>query len=209
MSGTTRWWWVRHAPVVEQVGRLYGQTNLACDTSNTAALKALAAMLPKGAVWVVSHLRRTTETAQAIAANGMDAPHPTVEPDLAEQHFGVWQGLTWDEISAAHEKDHREFWKDPGGNAPPGGESMAKVISRASAAICRLTTANGGRDIVAVAHAGSIRAALALALDLDPGRGLAVQIDNLSLTRLEHVPGRLDMGHANAWRVVTVNQAPR
>ena len=209
MSATTHWWWVRHAPVVEQVGRLYGQTDLACDTSNTTVLEALAALLPKGALWVVSHLRRTADTARAIAANGMDAAPPTVEPDLAEQHFGAWQGLTWDEIRAAHEEAHGEFWKNPGGNAPPGGESMAQVISRASAAIERVTAANGGRDIVAVAHAGSIRAALALALDLDPWKGLAVQIDNLSLTRLEHVPERLDMGHANAWRVVTVNQPPR
>ena len=29
MSAATRWWWVRHAPVVEQAGRLYGQTDLA------------------------------------------------------------------------------------------------------------------------------------------------------------------------------------
>jgi len=91
---------------------------------------------------------------------------------------------------------------------PPSGV-LGFPRARASAAIDRLTAANGGRDIVAVAHAGSIRAALALALDLDPWRGLAVQIDNLSLTRLEYVPGRLDMGHANAWRVVTVNQPPR
>jgi alpha-ribazole phosphatase len=209
MSATTRWWWIRHAPVVEQVGRLYGQTDLACDTSNATALKALAAMLPSGALWVTSHLRRTADTARAIATNGLDASRPVVEPDLAEQHFGAWQGLTWDEIHAADEEAHREFWKDPGGNAPPGGESFATVIARASATIDRLTAANGGRDIVSVAHAGSIRAALALALDLDPWKSLALQIDNLSLTRVEHVPERLDIGHASAWRVVTVNQPPR
>ena len=208
MSAVTHWWWIRHAPVVEQAGRLYGQTDLACDTSNTAALDGLAAMLPAGALWVTSHLKRTAETARAIAANGLDAPPLIVEPDLAEQHFGVWQGLIWDEIRAADEEAHREFWTDPGGNAPPGGESFADVVARAGAVIERLTAANGGRDIVAVAHAGSIRAALVLALDLDPYKSLSVQIDNLSLTRIEHVPERLDMGHANAWRVVGVNQPP-
>ena len=212
MSATTRWWWVRHAPVVEQAGRLYGQTDLACDTSDTKALEALTAMLPVSALWVTSNLRRTADTARAIAAiapNGLDASPPAVEADLAEQHFGAWQGLTWDEIRAADEDAHREFWKDPGGSAPPGGESIAAVIARAGAAIDRLTAANGGRDIVAVAHAGSIRAALAVALDLDPWKCLAVQIDTLSLTRLEHVPERLGMGHASAWRVVAVNQPLR
>ncbi|MDP6884373.1 MAG: histidine phosphatase family protein [Rhodospirillales bacterium] len=190
------------------MGRLYGQTDLACDTSDTAALKALAAMLPKGALWVVSHLRRTAETARAIATNGLDAAPPIVEPDLAEQHFGAWQGMTWDEIRAADEEASQEFWQDPTGNAPPGGESFAHMVARAGAVIERLTAANGGRDIISVAHAGSIRAALALALDLDAGKGLAVQIDNLSVTRVEHVAERLDMGHASAWRVVTVNRPP-
>ena len=30
----TRWWWVRHAPVREDNGRIYGQKDLGCDTSD-------------------------------------------------------------------------------------------------------------------------------------------------------------------------------
>jgi alpha-ribazole phosphatase len=55
----------------------------------------------------------------------------------------------------------------------------------------------GGRVII-VAHAGTIRAALALALELPPERALRFVIDPPSLTRLD----RLD----NAWRVVAVNR---
>jgi len=53
-------------------------------------------------------------------------------------------------------------------------------------------------DVIVVAHAGTIRAALALALELSPDRALSFVIDPLSLTRLD----RLDDG----WRVVTVNR---
>ena len=30
----TRWWWVRHAPVREDGGCIYGQDDLGCDTSD-------------------------------------------------------------------------------------------------------------------------------------------------------------------------------
>ena len=63
-----------------------------------------------------------------------------------------------------------------------------------------------GRDIIAVAHGGTIRAALALALDLDPEAALAFTIENCSITRIDRIDGP-GMGHG--WRVVRVNQPPR
>ena len=43
-----------------------------------------------------------------------------------------------------------------------------------------------GRTIVAVAHGGTIKAALALALQLETEAALAFAIDNCSITRLDH-----------------------
>ena len=60
-------------------------------------------------------------------------------------------------------------------------------MARSKAVIERLTAAHAGGDIIAVAHGGTIRAAIALALGLGPEQGMAVTIDNLSLTRLDHV----------------------
>ena len=208
-EGETRWWWVRHAPVVGHDGRIYGQSDMPCDCSDADAMKALAGVLPTEAVWITSHLKRTVETAAAIVAAGLPAPPPIAVPDLAEQSFGDWQGKSWDEIAALDEIVHARFWDDPTNNAPPGGESFAALMHRVSGAVERLSVEHAGRDIVAVTHGGTIRAALAHALSLRPEKAMAVKVDNLSLTRLEHVPGRLDMGHANAWRVVTVNQPPR
>ena len=69
----------------------------------------------------------------------------------------------------------------------------------------RLNDEHAGRDIIAVTHGGTIRAALAEALDLDPERALAFTIDNLSLTRIDRFDGP-ELGHG--WRVVTANQPP-
>lgn len=61
-----RWWWVRHAPVVGHRGELNGQRDVPCDTSDSRAFAALAAVLPADAVWVTSHLSRARDTAAAI-----------------------------------------------------------------------------------------------------------------------------------------------
>ena len=68
---------MRHAPVLEGQGRLYGQTDLACDTSDTETFGALAAVLPETAVWVTSHLSRTVDTARAIARPAPTRPNPS------------------------------------------------------------------------------------------------------------------------------------
>src|SRR5690606_38907309 len=85
----TRWWWVRHAPVIGQDGRLYGSLDVDCDCSDKARLRALAARLPADAVWVISPLKRTRQTAAALARHHPDRPDDLlVEPSLAEQDFG-------------------------------------------------------------------------------------------------------------------------
>ena len=199
----TRWWWVRHAPVTDHRGRLYGRTDVPADTSERARFDALAQALPAGAVWLTSDLLRTHQTADAIADAGHPVPSRDIEPDLDEQDFGAWHGLTWNEV--ASERGHglaHKYWVAPAHIAPPEGESFVDVIERVAAAVGRRTARHAGTDIVAVAHGGSIRAALALALGLDPERALAFSIDNLSITRIDHVDGPARGG---AWRVVAVN----
>jgi hypothetical protein len=41
---TTRWWWVRHAPVRSDGGNIYGQEDITCDTSDTEVFEAVAKM---------------------------------------------------------------------------------------------------------------------------------------------------------------------
>ncbi len=88
----------------------------------------------------------------------------------------------------------------------PGGESFLAVIERVSRAVHQLVEMHSGRDVIAVAHGGTIRAVLALALGLEPEAALAFTIENCSITRIDHIDGP-GMGHR--WRVVTVNRPPR
>jgi broad specificity phosphatase PhoE len=204
----TRWWWVRHAPVPDG-GRIYGQRDLDCDCSDTAKFAALAKELPRGAVWITSHLGRTRQTAAAIMA-AMDHPEPEiVDPvaveALAEQHLGEWQGLDRKQFLASRAGSGHRFWFGPATEKAPGGESFHDLADRVAAAIERLTADHRGRDIIAVTHGGTIRAALAVALRLEPEAALAFVIDNCSMTRIEHLA---DDGGVVNWRIGAVNHRP-
>src|SRR5437773_1727751 len=85
-STAISWWWVRHAPVREDGGCIYGQSDIGCDTSDRVVFDAVGRILPRNAAWFASNLKRTHQTAAAIWAAGFPQPHHLQqEPDLAEQ----------------------------------------------------------------------------------------------------------------------------
>jgi len=201
----TRWWWVRHAPVPNPEGRCYGQTDKDCDVSNEALFKHQAKLLPKGAVWYSSNLLRARKTAEHLGRAGAEFGEVLIDPDLAEQHFGSWQGLTYTEIAEKHGENHL-FWLGPPEKRPPGGETFSDLRQRTVRSIERLTEKYRGRDIVATAHGGTIRAALAHAFNMHPEAAVRFEIDNVSITLIEHFE-QADPEHA--WGVSFVNYMPR
>jgi alpha-ribazole phosphatase len=199
----TRWWWVRHAPVTHLQDYVYGDSDPHADVSDLPVFVDVARRLPTDAVWVVSNLQRTHQTAQAIANAGYDMPEPLVEPAFREQGFGTWHGRSHVERNAERTDSFIGIWNCAPSEVPPGGESFVALMARVAVAVDSLTERYQGRDIVCVAHGGSIRAALAHALDLSPSMALSFGIDNVSVTRIE----RLHDGPADApqWRVLAVS----
>lgn len=202
----TQWWWIRHAPVPDG-GRIYGQSDLDCDCTDTIVFAALANELPSDAVWVTSSLKRARQTAAAIRASIGGEPstgEPIAIPEFAEQHLGEWQGRDRKEFLANRPRPHHHFWFAPAHQRAPGGESFDDLAERVQPAIERLTARFRGRNIVAVTHGGTIKAALALALRIDPEASLAFLVENCSITRIDHAVG--DLGPY--WRVGAVNHRP-
>ena len=78
-------------------------------------------------------------------------------------------------------------------HVPPGGESFAALCVRVWPA---LDDQPPGR-VAVVTHAGTVRAALALALGRSPAVGLAFQIAPLSLTCLTRTPAGWSIGSVN------------
>lgn len=201
----TRWWWVRHAPVREDGGCIYGQTDIGCDCSDQVVFDAVARILPRPAAWFASNLKRTHQTARALWRAGY--PEPALMPHeaaFAEQHMGQWQGLNRAEFFASLPVAVGSYWFAPIDDPAPGGESFMDLYNRVRGAIDRINAAHAGGDVVVVAHGGTIKAALGVALNDQPERGLAFTIDNVSVTRLDHLASD---GHSG-WRIPMVNQQP-
>lgn len=215
MSTTeTRWWWIRHAPVIGDEGRIYGQTDLHADCSDDALFAAVADYLPNDAVHISSDLNRTKQTAAAILKAGSPLPEPTLDPAMREQHFGDWQGEPRDEFAARRNRTFRQMWLSAAQERMPGGESFADVYARVTPAVERWNADHLGKDIVCVAHGGTIRTALALALSLDHTKPdlekvFPFTIRNCSVTRIDHVCDPADGGaEKGIWRVGVVNWLP-
>lgn len=201
----TRWWWVRHAPVVGDAGRIYGQADLDCDCSDTPVFAALARMLPRDPVWLTSNLARTHQTVRAIRMQRPGEEPPCIQiDDFAEQFLGDWQGLPREKFFADRQPQAGSYWFGPADERAPGGESFIDLCDRVEPSIARLNQEYRGRDIVAVAHGGTIRAALRLALGIGAQTALAFAIRNCALTRVDHVA----FGDEAGWRVAFVNFYP-
>jgi alpha-ribazole phosphatase len=199
----TRWWWVRHAPVRGDGGNIYGQKDMDCDCSDRVVFDAVSRILPRDAVWVASRLKRTHQTAEAIWAAGFPKPDAMPhEADFNEQHLGDWQGMNRAAFIASLPQG--SHWFAPIDQPSPNGESFMDLYNRVRRAIERINAAHAGRDIIAVAHGGTIKAALGIALGDQPEKGLAFTIDNCSVTRLDYLKGD---GHGS-WRLPFVNQQP-
>jgi alpha-ribazole phosphatase len=154
-------------------------------------------------VWISSTLKRTHQTADAIWAAGY--PKPANMPhakDLAEQHLGEWQGMHRATFLATRPAGSN--WFAAIDEPAPGGESFMDLYHRVTGAIDRFNIEHAGKNIIAVAHGGVIKAALGLALGGLPAKGLDFDIENCSVTRLDHFAVN---GHRN-WRLPMVNQQP-
>ena len=181
---TTRWWWVRHAPVINPNGRIYGQSDLEADLSNSDQFGQLSKILPEDAVWVTTTLQRARETARKLAASVSPEQNVTEDDSLREQAFGDWEGAHWDEIPA---NESEPYWQEPARTRMPNGESFTDVVARVTATVERLNSDHSGQNIIAIAHAGSIRAAISHALGGDPKAVLSFQLAPLSLTRIDGI----------------------
>ncbi len=111
---------------------------------------------------VASPVRRTRETAEAIAA-ALDLP-VAEEPGFAEMEFGAWDGLTFTEV-AERDKERMEAWFSDMAVPPPGGESFVEVRERVLAGLDRLLDEHAGRTVVVVSHVTPIKTLVAHAME--------------------------------------------
>lgn len=175
----TSFWWIRHAAIKGFSGQIIGRTDAEAQLPSSSSLRAVADMLPLDARWICSPLRRARQTAKALADFYLRLPVCHDMGDLSEQNFGDWEGRTYDEVFSEKVISIADI-------RPPGGESFRDVIGRIDGVLGELGRRAEAPNFVIVGHGGPIRAALALALNLDPETALSFGVDHLSVTRIDH-----------------------
>jgi alpha-ribazole phosphatase len=130
------------------------------DARQSAALADALARADVAAVYT-SPLARALETARVVAAqHGLS---PVVHDDLREFELGDLEGLQFDDYPAELQQ---RLLDTPGSVEFPGGESYERLRERVTHAVADIVARHGGEQVVAVSHAGAIRAALALWLSI-------------------------------------------
>ena len=100
-----------------------------------------------------SPLQRCISTTEAISKSH-DTCAESLE-DLREIDFGLWEGLTFDEIQADYPKQLNAWFESPDDFTFPEGESVPDFRKRVLASLDTILAQDG--DSLVVAHGGSLR----------------------------------------------------
>ena len=130
-------------------------------------MAAYAASWKLDAVYT-SPLGRCRETGAAIAASLRLEPR-TVD-GLCDVDYGEWQGLTREEAKERWPEETGLWFRAPHLAAIPGGETLAAVLSRATAAQRDVTRYHPDGTVVVVGHDSVNRVLLLFALELPLSR---------------------------------------
>lgn len=181
---------IRHAPALTG-GRLCGRTDVPARFDDADAVARLAEALADVRHVVTSPALRCRQTASAL----FPQIAPPEDARLWEQDFGAEDGLALADLPDLGPLSSEALAT----RRPPEGESFADMVARVSPALTELgAKAMADGPLAVVAHAGTVRASLALAMGTVP-EALTFEVAPLSVTRLRCFDG--------AWSIVCVNVA--
>ncbi len=163
---------LRHGPTEwNALGKVQGHSDIPLSEAGLAKMSALRLPIAATALRIyASPLLRARQTVQALELG--DA---ILDPRLMEQNWGIWEGLTRDQILARHGAD--AFVKaGSGGTFRPGnGESTGELHARVASFLTDVARQDG--DGVVVAHLGVLRAAYTLATGWDMATPMPSELD--------------------------------
>ncbi len=151
---------LRHGAVELPPGRCFGQMDVPLSELGRQQASSLARLRDchSGATVYCSDLQRARETAHLAMPDKRDI---ILDARLRELHMGVWEGRNWADIYQENPLALRQWSDNWVCQAPPAGESGRDLYLRVSS-FCREVLANSDGPVVVVAHAGSLRALIAL-----------------------------------------------
>jgi 2,3-bisphosphoglycerate-dependent phosphoglycerate mutase len=164
--------------------RIQGHLDIPLSATGVRQAGRLAQRLASERVHAIysSELARAWLTAVPLAERLGLAVIP--EPRLRERSFGIFEGLTLDEIADQHPEDFR-LWRarDPGW-AMDGGETGQQLIDRVLEALHDIADRHRGQTVAIVTHGGVLDVAYRAARALDWDAPREHQMLNASINRV-------------------------
>ena len=166
-----KWYIVRHAETDWNAdGRFQGHNDIPIHDAGrkAAALTGERLASVTFAAAYASDLVRASETAEIVLAAQTPAvaPVPQFDPALREIAYGVFEGLTWEEIQKLDPvMSNRNVLRDLD-FAPKGGESFRGLLIRTDEFVQRVKADHPDDNILVVGHGGALRALAISALGL-------------------------------------------
>ncbi len=164
----TRLYLIRHGQVADgHTDRYHGHNDVDLSPTGVRQCQAVAAYLqdvPLSGIYT-SDLTRTRRGAEIIA-QGRGLAVESI-PAFREINFGIWEGLTFQEIMERYPEELRRRFDDLANYRIPGGESLRDLQDRVAPRLAELLERHRNQAFLIVAHAGINRVILAQALNLD------------------------------------------
>jgi alpha-ribazole phosphatase len=177
---------IRHGATEGQEEKRYkGSIDVPLSEKGTEQIKKasefICAVLGRSALSAVytSPLSRAFRSAEILATPfGLQ---PSVVADLRERHFGIWEGMTLNEISERYPDEFRAWAGNPLEHSPTGGESTLQVRDRLIPAYEEIIARHPGESIAIAGHGGVNRIVLCHILGIPLEHIFRVEQDNAAV----------------------------
>ncbi|NCB77900.1 MAG: alpha-ribazole phosphatase [Negativicutes bacterium] len=182
-----RIWFVRHGETEwNRTKRYQGHSDIPLNETGRRQAQETAALLANEPLMAVyaSDLKRAVETAETIAQ-----PHGVrvqQKPELRELHFGLWEGLRYEQIMEKWADELSLMYEHPEKGCAPEGEGFCELAKRAWPALQAIREAHQEEEAIAVvAHGGTIRVLLCLLQEKSLQQLWDVAIEHGQATRID------------------------
>lgn len=161
--------------------RMQGTTDTQLSDVGRAQAQALGRRLAGRdfAALYTSDLSRARDTAWAIGEHA--GREPMMEPRLRERRFGIFEGLTAEEIRARYPAEHACFVSRDPDYEVPGGESARAFAGRCLGCLTEIAERHPGDEVVVVTHGLVLDSLYRAAHGLAHGSPRPVPLINASL----------------------------
>ena len=146
---------IRHGETDWNVqGRFQGQIDVPLNALGQRQAQRMAERMARERVDVLycSDLLRTRQTAEPAARKLQLQAAP--DAGLREQHFGILEGLSFDEVQARHPRQLADWLLYDPDYALPEGESVRSFHARVVGAVQALAARHAGQTLAVVTHGG-------------------------------------------------------